>query len=60
MRQQILKARKYDRTEFLHSHREEAHKNKLVFNITYYPNFLKLLPKIHLFLPSERDHSKVT
>ena len=60
VRQQILKARKYKRTEFLDSHREEAHKNKLVFNITYYPNFLKLLPKIHLVLPSDREHIKVT
>ena len=42
MRQQILKARKYKRTELLHSQREEVHKNKLVFNITYYPIFSKL------------------
>ena len=60
VRQQILTVRKYRRTDFLHSHREEAHKNKLVFNITYYPNFLKLLPKIHLLLPPDREHSKVT
>ena len=36
VRQQILKTRKYRRTELLYSQREEVHKNKLVFNITYY------------------------
>ena len=42
VRQQILKAWKYKRTELLHSQREKVHKNKLVFNITYYPIFSKL------------------
>ena len=62
VRQQILKARKYKRTELLHSQREEVHKNKLVFNITYYPIFSKLkniLSKIHLLLTPDREHSKV-
>ena len=62
MRQQILKARKYRRTELLHSQREEYHKNKLVFNITYYPIFSKLkniLFKIHLLLTPNREHRKV-
>ena len=62
VRQQILKARKYRRTELLHSQREEVHKNKLVFNITYYPIFSKLkniLSKIHLLLTQDREHSKV-
>ena len=39
VRQQILKARKYRRTELLHSQREEVHINKLVLNITYFPIF---------------------
>ena len=62
MRQQILKARKYRRTKFLHSQREEVHKNKLVFNITYYPIFSKLkniIFKIHLPLTPDREHRKV-
>ena len=62
MRQQVLKAWKYTRTEFLHSQREEVHKNKLVFNITYYPIFLKLkniLLKIHLLLTPDRKTRKV-
>ena len=62
VRQQILKARKYRRTELLHSQREEVHKNKLVFNITYYPIFSKLkniLFKIHLLLTPDREHRKV-
>ena len=42
VRQQILKAKKYRRTELLHSPREEIHKHKLVFNIIYYRIFSKL------------------
>ena len=34
VRQEILKARQYKRTELFHSQREEVDKNKLVFNIT--------------------------
>ena len=62
VRQQILKAQKYRRTELLHSQREEVHKNKLVFNITYYPIFSKLKNisfKIHLLLTPDREHRKV-
>ena len=62
VRQQILKARKYKRTELLHSQRKEAYKNKVVFNITYYPIFSKLnniLSKIHLLQTRDREHSRV-
>ena len=41
VRQQILKAGKYSRTELLYSQRDEFQKNKLVFNITYYHIFFK-------------------
>ena len=62
VRKQSLKARKYRRTELLQSQREEVHKNKLVFNITYYPIFSKLkniLFKIHLLPTPDREHRKV-
>ena len=62
MRQQILKAQKYRRTELFHNQREEVHKNKLVFNIIYYPIFSKLkniLFKIHLLLTPDREHRKI-
>ena len=62
MRQQILKDKKYKRTELLQSQREEVHKHRLVFNVTYYPIFSKLiniLSKIHLLLIPDREHSKV-
>ena len=62
VRQQILKARKYKTRELLQSQREEVHKHKLVFNISYYPIFSKLkniLSKIHLLLTPDREHSKV-
>ena len=61
VRQQILKAWKY-RTELLYCQRKEVHKNKLEFNITYYPIFSKLkniLSKIHLLLTPDRAHSRV-
>ena len=61
MRQQILKTQKYKRTELLRSQRE-VNKNKLVFNINYYPIFSKLkniLSKIHLLLTPDREHKKV-
>ena len=57
-----MKARKYKRTELLYSQREEVHKNKLVFNISYYPIFSKLkniIFKIHLLLTPGREHRKV-
>ena len=57
-----LEARKYRRTELLHSQREEFHKNKLVFNITYYPIFSKrknILSKIHAEVPPRRRVSVV-
>ena len=62
VRQQILKAQKYKRTELLHNQRGEVHKNKLVFNIIYYPIFSKLkniLSKVHLLLTPDREYSKV-
>ena len=62
MRQQILKARKYRKTELLYSQREELRKNKLLFIITYYPIFSKLkniLSKIHLLLKPDREVNNV-
>ena len=62
MRQQILRARKYRRTKLLSIQREEAHKNTLVFDITYYPIFTKLRnisSIIHLLLTPDREHSKI-
>ena len=62
VRRQILKAQKYRRKELLHSHRVKVHKNKLVFNITYYPICSKLkniLSNIHLLLTPDREHRKV-
>ena len=50
------------KTELLHNQREEFHKNKLMFNITYYPTLSKLkniLSKIHLLLTPDRKYSKV-
>ena len=41
VRQQILKARKYRRTKLLYIQREEARKNKLVFDIGLLSYFLE-------------------
>ena len=63
IRQQILKARKYRRTELLYSQIEEVHNNKLVLNITYYSIFFSKLKSItwmtHFLLTPDREHSKV-
>ena len=53
---------KYRRTKLLHIQRELVHKYKLVFNIAYYPIFLKLkknLSKIYLLLTPDKKHKKV-
>ena len=42
VRQKIEKIRKYRSTELLYSQREEVNSNKLMLNVTYYPNFSKL------------------
>ena len=58
VRRQILKALNF----YLRSHRIKVHKNKLVFNITYYPICSKLkniLSNIHLLLTPDREHRKV-
>ena len=59
VRQQILKARKYRRTELLLGKRD-VHKNKLVFNITHYPIFSKLsskISRIYLLSTPDGEHS---
>ena len=59
VRKQILKAQNIGEQNFC---REEVHKNKYVFNITYYPIFSKLkniLSKIHLLLTPDRENRKV-
>ena len=59
VRQQILKARNYRRTELLYSQREQVHRNKLVLKISY-PIASKLhniLSKIHLLLHQIRSSS---
>ena len=42
VRQKIEKTRKYRSIELLYSQREEVNSNKLMLNVTYYPNFSKL------------------
>ena len=62
VRQQILNTRKHRRTKLLFIQSEEAHKNKLVFDITHYRIFTKLkniLSRIHLLLTPDREHSKI-
>ena len=62
VRQPILRARKYKRTELLYRQREEVHKNKLVFTVTSYLMFSKLkniLLRIQFLLTPDRERSKV-
>ena len=62
VRQQILKAKKYRRTELLNSQREKVHQNWLVFSTIYYPifsNLKNILVRIHLLLTPHKEHTKV-
>ena len=59
---EILKARKFSRSEVLNKQKRVGNKNRFVFNITYHPVFSKLkniLSEIHLLLTPDREHGKV-
>ena len=60
VRQQHLKARNYRRTKLLYSQREQVHRNKLVFKISY-PIALKLhiLSETHLLLHRIRSSTYI-
>ena len=62
VRGQILKARKFSRSEVLNKQKRMGNKSRIVFNITYHPVFSKLknvLSEIHLLLTPDREHGKV-
>ena len=62
VRGQILKARKFSRSEVLNKLKRVGNKNRFVFYINYHPVFLKLkniLSGIHLLLTPDREHGKV-
>ena len=59
---QILKARKFLKSEVLNKQKHVGNKNRFVFNITYHPLFSKLkniLSVIHLLLTPDKEHGKV-
>ena len=61
VRRQILKARKFSRSEVLNKKKCVGNKNRFVFNITYHPVFLKLkniLSEIHLLLTPDGENGK--
>ena len=62
VRKQILKARKFSRTELLNKQRKKENEKKLVLNITCHPSvaMLKILKiRIHLLLTPDNEHIKV-
>ena len=62
VRDQILKARKFDRMELLNRAPKENKPAPLTFNITYHPAFSRLksiLEKIHLLLTPDAEHRRV-
>ena len=62
VRGQILKARKFSRSEVLNKQKRMGNNSRIVFNITYHPVFSKLknkLSEIHLLLTPDREHEKV-
>ena len=62
MRGQIVKARKFSRSEVLNKRNRVGNNSRFVFNITYHPVLSKLknvLSEIHLLLTPDREHGKV-
>ena len=61
MREQILKARKFSRSEVLNKRKSVGNNNRFVFNITYHPVRSKLkniLSGIHLLLTPGKNMEK--
>ena len=59
---QILKARKFTRKDLFNQNSKTKGRNKLVFNLTYHPAYLKLkhiLSNINLLLTPDAQHCKV-
>ena len=62
VRQQILKARKQKRKDLLNNMKDKRNDYKLVFNITYHPNFSNLkdtMSFLHLLLTPDQEHQQV-
>ena len=62
VRAQILKARKFSRSEDVNKRKRMRKKSRIVFNITYhavFPKFKDVLCEIHLLLTTDREHGKV-
>ena len=62
VRKEILKARKFSRTELLNNQRKKENEDKLVLNITYHPSlaqFKNIMTGMHLLLTPDNEHNKV-
>ena len=62
IRGEILKAKKFSRSEVLNKRKRVGNNNRFVFNITYHPVLSKLknvLSEIHLQISPGREHGKV-
>ena len=62
VRQQIFKARKQKRKDLLNNIKDKRNDYKLVFNITYHPNFSNLkdtMSFLHLLLTPDQQHQQV-
>ena len=62
VKEQLLKARKFSRSEDLNKQKRVGSKKMFVFNMICHPVFSKLkniLPEIHLLQTPDREHGKV-
>ena len=62
VRQKVLKALKHRRKDLLNDIKDKRNDYKLLFNITYYPNFSSLKDTmlfLHLLLTPDQEHQKV-
>ena len=61
IRNKVLSARKFSRTELLYKEKQEK-KEKLTLNISYHPAYQginRILRKIHIILTFDKEHDKV-
>ena len=62
VRKQILKARKFSRTEVLNNQRKKENEEKPILNIRYHPSLAQLktiMTRIHLLLTPDNEHNKL-
>ena len=62
IKKQILSAREYSRNDHLEKEKQQMSERKLIFNITYYPDFRNvrsIMEQLHILSTPNKEHKKV-